>query len=555
MSDTIKSKLRVRCEYSRNVKVDPKKLEIRPSSNVKAGLGVFALEFIPAETIFFECINHHIADTGTIDKKINDLAYQGQCCDYDTLENIQTNINVGYLVKDCKDEWMSIFGNGAGVPQIYLYALKDIHESEELSRYYGLNYWLEKEFWDRFPDNKYRLTQAMEDLPSDWVFVDEIRLRVGMNTCSNLFAKKVSDKYHYFVSTYYLGVPDYFDPQFADKLNDIIIITKNDYSPYQFDEIIYDSMYLTRYLTYLQKNNQAQPNQVPVTPSEGAPSNPNNKRNLRDHKCQFFQKYPQCNYSKYDQNRAYYGIPIVDDIPPAYIPSTFLYKDGDRNLKKHYLYCKKVEESGFSPKYYYLLDLGDEYRDSSPDEIHYYDFDFAEKLLSFVDVTKPDFTQYQTHDCILGNMHTMENHDIQLDNKIKKKRMNKQNFWKKHAPHVSDYQPYELEYIKWDEKIMGDYPSEYVIMGHVQHNIKSPDYYHLYVKKIDNKYYYLIGKKKQLRRYYSWSNVQYYDPEFVNKIPQFQDATKIDYSPYKDSDCILGNLYFKSHLIKLALND
>lgn len=39
-----------------------------------------------------------------------------------------------------------------------------------------------------------------------------------------------------------------FDPHFVDKFDSIIIITKDDYSPYKFDEIIYDAMYLTEYL-------------------------------------------------------------------------------------------------------------------------------------------------------------------------------------------------------------------------------------------------------------------------------------------------------------------
>jgi hypothetical protein len=94
ISNEIRSKLKIIYPYNQKVDVIPKKLEIRQSMNIFAGFG--------AGTIFFEC--PHNADG--INQKINDLAYHGQSCDYDVDENIEKNINVGYLVREPEDQWM-----------------------------------------------------------------------------------------------------------------------------------------------------------------------------------------------------------------------------------------------------------------------------------------------------------------------------------------------------------------------------------------------------------------------------------------------------------------
>jgi hypothetical protein len=243
MSDTIRSKLMVHYKHDQNVIIETKKLEVRQSTSERAGLGVFALEPIPAGTIFLECIDVKNAKSSTIDKKINDLAYKGQCSDYNSAKNIEMDINVGYIIKIPEDLCMLFFGEST--PNIYLYALRDIKECEELSRFYGIDYWLEYEFWQRFPNNRYMLTGEMQDLPCDWVFVDQIRREITYNYHLNLFAKKIDNQYHYLVSS---SKPNYFDPQFTDKLSNIVTITKDNYSPYKNDEVIYDGMYLTGYL-------------------------------------------------------------------------------------------------------------------------------------------------------------------------------------------------------------------------------------------------------------------------------------------------------------------
>ncbi len=216
-------------------------------------MGVFALEPIAAGTIFLDC---YADDDIKIHTNINDLAYHGPICNYDTNENIEQNINVGYIVRDHEHEFMRFFGHSP--KNVYLYALKDIKESEELSRYYGRDYWSLYEFWQRFPNNQYQSTGSIEDLPSDWVYIDEIRAFLAQNYNKKLFAKKANDQYHYFVSC---SKPNYFDLDFADQINDIVIITKNDYSAYKFDEMIYDGMFLTKYLKekYDRNNNICEP--------------------------------------------------------------------------------------------------------------------------------------------------------------------------------------------------------------------------------------------------------------------------------------------------------
>src|SRR5260221_227501 len=82
-------------------------------------------------------------------------------------------------------------------------------------------------------NNKYKSTHAMEDLPDRWVFIDSIREQIEMNRHQYLFAKMIRDKYYYFVSW---TKPNYCDPDFIDKLSDIKIVTKDDFSMYRDDE-------------------------------------------------------------------------------------------------------------------------------------------------------------------------------------------------------------------------------------------------------------------------------------------------------------------------------
>lgn len=94
---------------------------------------------------------------------INDLAYHGTLTNYETDENVQLNINIGYIIQS--DDNYYFMGNGNCI--IYHYALVDIQPDTELSRYYGLQYWQFHEFQKQ--------THLDCDLPSERVIIDEIQ--------------------------------------------------------------------------------------------------------------------------------------------------------------------------------------------------------------------------------------------------------------------------------------------------------------------------------------------------------------------------------------------
>jgi hypothetical protein len=154
-------------------------------------------------------------------------------------------------------------------------------------------------------------------------------------------------------------------------------------------------------------------------------------------------------------------------------------------------------------------------------------------------------------------MHTREHHYIEINSRVKKKLNDKHNFWKKHWSQGNPGGPIDE---KWNLRTMGDLPSEYVLIDSLQETLDSPYYYDFYAKKIDEKYYYLIGTLKEGRRYYG--DIRYYQPEFLQEIPKFTDVTKGDFSSYDESECISTPhyqslnrpyLYLKKYLIKMAL--
>ena len=62
----------------------------------------------------------------------------------------------------------------------------------------------------------------------------------------------------------------------------------------------------------------------------------------------------------------------------------------------------------------------------------------------------------------------------------------------------------------------------------------------------------MVSKQKQ-HHVCEESDIQYYQPEFLQEIPNFTDASKSDYSAYDISECISGHLYSKKYLIKLSI--
>ena len=98
---------------------------------------------------------------------------------------------------------------------------------------------------------------------------------------------------------------------------------------------------------------------------------------------------------------------------------------------------------------------------------------------------------------------------------------------------------------------MGDYPPEYVLIERLKETFDNPHCHDLYAKKIDDKYYYLIGKQKDDHLFDH--SIEFFQSEFIDEIKSFEDVTKKDFSPYLESDCILNKLYVKTYLIKLAI--
>ncbi len=118
-------------------------------------------------------------------KFINDLAYHDGEYNIDLIRD-HTNI-MCIRVDDF------IFGNRL----ICFRALKDIKVGEELSRVYGIDFWKDYEFWQKRPDCKWKETGLYQDLPDEYIFIDNIRPLKMMNTNYELYGKKVGDKYYY----------------------------------------------------------------------------------------------------------------------------------------------------------------------------------------------------------------------------------------------------------------------------------------------------------------------------------------------------------------------
>jgi hypothetical protein len=137
----IKERLLLTLNIDEPVKLEEKKLEVKIC---EYGKGVFALEPIKEGTVFLKCDDPYNINSGSIERYINDLNYNGDIDEYKTDENIKQNTNVGYIRRmDMNDPRVFLFGEFHG--DLYLYAIKDIDIGEELSRFYGSKYWLEAE--------------------------------------------------------------------------------------------------------------------------------------------------------------------------------------------------------------------------------------------------------------------------------------------------------------------------------------------------------------------------------------------------------------------------
>lgn len=206
---------------------------VKPSTMTNAGLGLFADMDIPFGTVIFDLGNGSLTSTKASEAwYINDLAYrrdQGfqltreELADYCTNSNIDKNTNVGY-----KRQILAVIN-------IYIYAKRDIKKGEELSKFYGPDYWAENEFWRSLSTSKYRMNvfiteenrrRAILDpsanqveLPDRYVFVDYVDDPRFPGCCRglSLLGKRVNDRYYYIVA-----YGKYYEPGFEAEKTKLI---------------------------------------------------------------------------------------------------------------------------------------------------------------------------------------------------------------------------------------------------------------------------------------------------------------------------------------------
>lgn len=116
--------------------------EIKESTKKEAGKGSFATEFIPKGTVIgYTTPDFLVNDEGL--NYMNDLAYNGSIENYNDINNITQNINVGYIIKQMNPPFVEKYFNWFWPVRYHrwLYAIKNIEKGEELSKYYGTDYW------------------------------------------------------------------------------------------------------------------------------------------------------------------------------------------------------------------------------------------------------------------------------------------------------------------------------------------------------------------------------------------------------------------------------
>jgi hypothetical protein len=251
-------------KHTKNINVMQVNLEIKPSTIEGAGDGVFTKDYIPKGTYFLE-LSIADQDTNIYFTKMNDLAFNGNIEEYTTDIAIFGNINVGYVIA-VQDIYQMFFG---GFVKMYCRANKNIKAGEELSKYYGTEFWYSHIMNKLCPNCKFLKTHFDEDLPHLYIYYDEIRPFLSSNRKMTLFACKQNDKYYYAVG---YGKEYYKNPS-THKINDNIIdVTKSDFSPYSVNEIIFEDYFR---LKYLKQQNELQPdsNNTQLTITNGSTTN------------------------------------------------------------------------------------------------------------------------------------------------------------------------------------------------------------------------------------------------------------------------------------------
>lgn len=202
----------------KNLIVADVELVIKESTVLGGNLGCFANQFIPKGTVFCKS---NPCDIDNDTRFMNDLLYTGDAQKYlQIIENNNDTItNIGYVCVG--DGFLSI-------TRAYCKALKDIAIGEELSRFYGPDYWFRYEF-----DNAYSELLSQGKIPSVYVLHDTYSAGLMFNTRSTVFVKYVDGKYYY--------VKGYMEKSEAYRIksfNDIPIF-KNDKNVEEYKDIMF----------------------------------------------------------------------------------------------------------------------------------------------------------------------------------------------------------------------------------------------------------------------------------------------------------------------------
>ena len=236
------------------------KLKVHKSTAENGSEGVFAEEFIPKGTIICESDPTNITEK-SISRKINDLLYKGNASEYENNEKVNNTTNVIYVHKDADPITYMLPGTK---PFVFIETSKDICVGEELSRYYGIDYWYEFEYREKYGE-------IIKDglYPPDYMFIDEYRTDIYRNVCMQVYGKCVDGKYYYVESrmipkNYYHRIDDFkllpifgspkdviehtdkifgkYEDRTDEQRNEcwnyrcLIDVSKKDFSKYEFDE-------------------------------------------------------------------------------------------------------------------------------------------------------------------------------------------------------------------------------------------------------------------------------------------------------------------------------
>lgn len=195
-------------DKSSDISLSDPKLIIKCSTAINGGNGVFTEEFIPKGTIFCKS-DPYDTNEDVIGRYINDLLYRGDAKSYEQNELTNNVTNIGYL--RTKEESPIFTSKNI---TCYCIALVDINADQELSRYYGPDYWFHHEY-----QNTHKLILDRGEYPSDYFFLDEYRIGLMYNHCYYVFVKCIDGKYSY---VYGVGIPSNYYLR-IDEFNSLAI--------------------------------------------------------------------------------------------------------------------------------------------------------------------------------------------------------------------------------------------------------------------------------------------------------------------------------------------